>query len=200
MPAGRGVKTRSRWTDRRDSAIGWVVALGLVAAILLVPALCIMGIVIDNTGARADHPILRRLGEGTGALVIAAVCFLFGFACFAGFRRVWRLQLHGRTNRGTVLQRYSTPGYDDLSGTERAIMRVDLVTVDVALLDRRRPQVGDEIRIRYDPKDPASAVHAHWSVTGIFTTVVVEAIVIVFGGGSIILGLVMLYAFVDLMR
>ena len=179
--------------------MGWAVALGIVAAILLVPALCIMGIIIDNTGTRSDHPILRRLGEGTGALVLAAVCLLFGFACFAGFRRVWRMRLHGRTNRGTVVQRYSTPGYDRVSSTERAIVRVDLVTVNVAL-DRHLPQVGDEIRIRYDPENPASAVYARWSVFGVFSTVVAEVIVIVFGGGSIILGLVMLYAFVDLMK
>jgi hypothetical protein len=200
MPARGGARRRSLWTAWRDSAIGWAVALGLVGAFLLVPALCLMGLIIDHAGARQGHPVLRRLGDGSGALVLAAVCFVFGIGVFAGFRRTWRLRLHGRSSRGTVLYRYSAPVERDLSSTERAVVRAGLVTVDVAVFGHRPPQVGDEIRIRYDPVNPVTAIHAHWSVFGVVSSVIVEGVVIVFGGGAIVMGLVMLYAFVEVIR
>jgi hypothetical protein len=200
MPAGGRTRSRSRWTEWINSAVGWVYALGILGAILLIPALCAMGLIIDQAGARQDHPILRRLGDGAGALVLAAVCFTFGLAFFAGFRRVWRLRLHGRTSRGEVLRRYSTPGDADTDGIEHAVVQTGFVTVDVALLGRNPPRVGDPIRVRYDPANPANAVHAHWSMAGVIGMVVVEAIAILFGGGSIVIGLAMLYAFVEVVK
>jgi hypothetical protein len=200
MPAGGRARSRPRWTAWVNSTVGWVYALGILGAILLIPALCAMGLIIDRTGARQDHPILRRLGDGAGALVLAAVCFAFGLAFLAGFRRMWRLRLHGETTRGEVLRRYSIPGDEGASGIEHAVVQAGFVTVDVALLSRRPPREGDPIRIRYDPANPANAVHAHWSVTSVIATVVAEVFALFFGGGGIALGLFFLYAFVEVIK
>jgi len=199
-PDGGAERSWSRWGGWRNSAFGWAVALGLLAAILLIPALCAMGLIIDHAGVRQNHPILRRLGDGSGALILAAVCLAFGYATLGGLRRARRRRLHGITADGEVVRRYSTPAYEDTSGAERAVVRAGLVTVDVVVSDRHPPRVGDHIQVRYEPANPANAVQVVRSVGSVVATIIGGALMIFFGGGSIVCGLVMLYAFVEVIR
>lgn len=175
--------------------LGLLVVFTLVGLIIVVVVICALGAFFSSDEDKSRHPVITWLSATLGLIVVLGVSTVMTLVLGRAYWRIWSLRLRGLTTAATVTSAYviSGSGGDD-PDTYRADVDVTglggagrQISVDVP----PRVEVGQTIRVRFDPRDPGNALVVRRSPGTLLGAIVVDLILLVFVVGGAGLNLVL---------